>query len=124
MSNRPVTLSVAAAMLAAEAAVPLGLTVYIGYEILIGAGQDVMSGIALAAFCLLLGAAIGLIAWGLLRVRRWSRGPAVVTQIFVLPISVSMIQAHDYDWGVPLLAAAVIALVTVLAPRSTKALMD
>lgn len=54
---------------------------------------------------------------------RWSRGPSVVTQIFALPVAITLIQSAQYGFGVPLVVAAVAALVALLAPASTHALM-
>ncbi|GAA0965199.1 hypothetical protein GCM10009555_004060 [Acrocarpospora macrocephala] len=124
MSNRPVTLTVAAAVLALEGLTALVWGVYVGYEIVIGKAEDVPSALALAGFCVAVGAGFGWVALAVLRALRWSRGPAVVAQIFLIPLAVNLIQAEQYGWGIPLVAAAAIALVTLLAPQSTRALMD
>ncbi|WP_204046099.1 hypothetical protein [Acrocarpospora phusangensis] len=118
------TLTVAAAVLALEGLTALVLGGYVGYEIVIGAAEDVPSALALAGIGVAVGAGFGWVARAVLHAMRWSRGPAVVAQIFLVPLAITLIQAGQYIWGVPLVAAAAITLVTLLAPQSTHALMD
>ncbi|MGW5266468.1 hypothetical protein ACWEQG_36295 [Microbispora sp. NPDC004025] len=121
--GRPGTLTVATAVLAAEGLLALVLGGYVGVETVVGEPTDVITSIAVAGFGVLGGAALLWVARGLWLVLRWSRGPAVVTQIFALPVAISLIQSAQYAFGVPLIAAAAVALVTLLAPASTRALM-
>ncbi|WP_245658074.1 hypothetical protein [Microtetraspora malaysiensis] len=123
MSSRPMTLTVASAVVAVEGLVSLILGGYVAVETLIGQPSDMTTSIAVAAFGILAGLGLLWVAWGVLQVLRWSRGPGVLTQIFALPVAITLIQSQQYTYGVPLVLAAVIALVTLLAPPSTKALM-
>ncbi|GIH57262.1 hypothetical protein Mro02_41760 [Microbispora rosea subsp. aerata] len=113
----------AAAVLAAEGLLALVMGGYVGVETVIGKPTDLVTSIAVAGFGVLGGALLFWVAWGLWQVLRWSRGPAVVTQIFALPVALSLIQSAQYAFGVPLIAAAAVGLVTLLAPASTHALM-
>ncbi|GLW26893.1 hypothetical protein Mame01_69350 [Microbispora amethystogenes] len=122
-AGRPATLTVAAAVLAAEGLLAVVMGGYVGVEALIGKPTDLVTGLAVAGFGVLGGAALIWVAWGLWQVLRWSRGPAVVTQIFALPVAITLIQSAQYGFGVPLVVAAVVALVALLAPASTHALM-
>lgn len=122
MSNRPFTLVVAAALLALEGLTALALGGWVGYETLLGEAGDVMSSLVLAAFGLAVGAGLLWVAWGIVQVLRWSRGPAVVTQIFAVPVAITLIQSGQLGWGVPLIVTAAVILVTLLAPASTHAL--
>lgn len=122
-AGRPATIAVAAAVLAAEGLFALVLGGYVAVETLIGKPTDTVTSLAVAGFGLLTGAGLLWVAVGLWQMLRWSRGPAVVTQIFALPVAISLIQAEQYGYGVPLVAAVAVALVTVLAPPSTRALM-
>ncbi|MEV7808339.1 hypothetical protein AB0O28_35855 [Microbispora sp. NPDC088329] len=122
-AGRPATLTVAAAVLAAEGLLALVMGGFVGVETVIGQPTDLVTSIAVAGFGVLGGALLLWVAWGLWQVLRWSRGPAVVTQIFALPVAISLIQSAQYAFGVPLVAAAVVALVALLAPASTHALM-
>jgi hypothetical protein len=47
------------------------------------------------------------VAVGLARVRRWSRTPALLTQLFTGIIGIYLVQGHRYWLGVPGLALAV-----------------
>ncbi|WP_311932463.1 hypothetical protein [Microbispora sp. H11081] len=122
-AGRPGTLTVAAAVLAAEGLLALALGGYVAVETVIGEPTDLITSIAVAGFGVVGGVALLWVAWGLWLVLRWSRGPAVVTQIFALPVAISLIQSAQYAYGVPLVAAAVVALVMLLTPASTHALM-
>lgn len=122
VSNRPFTLVVAAALLALEGLTALALGGWVGYETLLGEAGDVMSSLVLAAFGLAVGAGLLWVAWGIVQVLRWSRGPAVVTQIFAVPVAITLIQSGQLGWGVPLIVTAAVILVTLLAPASTHAL--
>lgn len=123
MQNRPITLIVAAAVLGLEALACLVLGGYVGVETLMGNANDVGSSWIVAGFGVAVAAGLGWVAWGALTVQRWSRGPAVVTQIFAIPTAITLINADQLGWGIPVIAAAVVVLVTLLAPQSTTALM-
>nr|WP_169806448.1 hypothetical protein [Herbidospora sakaeratensis] len=123
MQNRPFTILVAAVVVAIEGLAAVAIGGWVAYETLLGGAGDVMSSLVLAAFALAVGAGLVWVAWGILQLMRWSRGPAVVTQIFAGLLAVTLIQAGQLAWGVPLIVAAVVILVTLLAPPSTHALM-
>lgn len=123
VQNRPFTLLVAAVAVAIEGLTAVAIGGWVAYETLIGAADDVMSSLVLAGFALAVGAGLVWVAWGILQLMRWSRGPAVVTQIFAVPLAISLIQAGQLAWGVPLIVAAAVILVTLLAPPTTHALM-
>jgi hypothetical protein len=122
-ARRPATLAVAAAVLAAEGVFALVLGGYVAVETLVGRPADLTSALVVAAFGVLLGLALLWVAWGVWQALRWSRGPGVVTQIFIVPVAISLIGAGQYVYGVPLVVLAAVALVALLAPPSTEALM-
>ena len=68
--------------------------------------------------------AIGLaaIAAGIVRVRPWSRTPAVMTQVFAVIIGIVLIQAGRLGWGLPALVFAAAGLAGLFAPTSFRAL--
>ncbi|MGW7480699.1 hypothetical protein ACWGH8_19115 [Nonomuraea muscovyensis] len=124
MSKRPLSLVVAAVVVALEGLVAVGLGGYVVVETLRGAAGDVTTAIAEAVFGLLIGAGLLWVAWGgLLRAERWGRAPAVLTQIFMIPVSVTLIQSDQPQLGIPLLAVALVGLVSLLAPPTTHALI-
>jgi hypothetical protein len=65
---------------------------------------------------------VGWVAWGITRLRPWSRTPAVMTQLFTVMIAIWLLQAHRYGWGVPALLLAIAALAGLFAPASLRAL--
>ena len=114
--GRPFTIVVAAALLALEALIALA---YAAVEI----GQVEMTRAALGIGVTILMACFGLllllVARGVFLGNRWSRGPAVATQLILLPIAWSF-RGGATTWAAIILAALAIAvLVGVLHPRST-----
>ncbi|MEV6038529.1 hypothetical protein AB0L65_45795 [Nonomuraea sp. NPDC052116] len=123
MSRRPVTLVIAAAIVALEGLVALGLGIYVAVETLVSTPGNLTTAIAESAFGVLVGAGLLWVAWGgLFRMERWGRSPGVLTQIFMVPISVTLIQSGQPQLGIPLIVIAVAGLATLLAPPTTHAL--
>ncbi|MBE1587428.1 hypothetical protein ACFPOI_36865 [Nonomuraea angiospora] len=123
MNRRPVTLVIAAAIVALEGLVALGLGVFVAVETLISTPANLTTAIAESAFGVLVGAGLLWVAWGgLFRMERWGRSPGVLTQIFMVPISVTLIQSGQPQLGIPLIVIAVAGLATLLAPPTTHAL--
>jgi hypothetical protein len=115
-------LRVAAAALAAEA---VGLCVVVILNVIDSVSGDswtAANAIAFIAVEAIVAAAVGWVAWGIVRVRPWSRTPAVMTQVFTILIAVWLLQAHRYGWGVPALLVAIAALAGLFAPASLRAL--
>ncbi|GAA2094291.1 hypothetical protein [Actinomadura alba] len=123
MTGRPITLTAAAAVEATEGIVALGFGFYVAWETIVGKPLDPASAIGVTLFAFLAGAGMLAVARGLLRAERWSRSPAVLTQLFALPVSVSMLQGEQYALGVPLIVLALAALVLVLCKPSNNALV-
>jgi hypothetical protein len=93
-----------------------------GVDTASGKSYHVNSGIAITVIGVLTAAALGYVAYGLARARRWSRTPALITQILTGLISIYVVQSRQYDWGVPGLVLAIAGLVLILVPPSTRAL--
>ena len=113
----------AAAVLAIEGITAVALGGYAGLETVVGSPADMGSSIAVSAFGVLIGAALLWVAWGLLHAARWSRAPGVVTQIFALPVAVSLVQSGQVVPGALLIAVALAGLAMVLAPATTRAII-
>ena len=116
LGRRPLTIVVAAAVLALEGLVGLA---YAGFEV----GQIRMSraevGVGVAILMAGFGVLLLAVARGVFRGKRWSRGPAVATQLILLPIAWSF-KGGSTTWvSVALGALAIAVLVGVLHPRST-----
>ena len=114
--RRPLTIIVAAALLALEA---LSALAYAALEV----GQIRMSRAVVGVGVTILMAAFGLLllltARGVFRGKRWSRGPAVATQLILLPLAWSFVGGSTTWVAVALAAVAVATLVGLLHPRST-----
>ncbi len=116
LGRRPVTIVIAAVSLALEGLLGLGYAgVALGQVRMSRAAVGVGVAILMAGFGLLL----LLVARGVFLGRRWSRGPAVVAQLILLPIAWSF-RGGGTTWiSVTLAALAIAVLVGVLHPRST-----
>jgi hypothetical protein len=114
--RRPVTIVVAAISLALEALIALG---YAALEI----GQVRVSravvGVGVAILMACFGVFLLFVARSVFRGKRWSRGPAVATQLILLPLALSFAGGWTTWVSVGLAALAIAVLVGVLHPRST-----
>jgi len=115
-------LRVAAVVQAAESVLVLVATVLAGVDAATGQSYHVSSGIALTVIGLVAVAALGLVAAGLARARRWSRTPAVLTQLFAGIVGIYLLQGHRLDWGLALVVLAVLGFAMLRSPPSLRAL--
>ena len=122
MPHSPPTLRVAAVVQAAESALILLASVLAGVDAAAGRSYHVNSGIALTIIGVCAVAALGLVAAGLARARRWSRTPALLTQLFAGIVGIYLLQGHRLDWGLALLVLAVLGFAALLSPPSMRAL--
>lgn len=76
-------------------------------------------GVGVAAVMIGYGLVLVAVARGVLRGRRWSRGPAVATQLILLPIAWSFRGAPTTVVGLVIGVVAIVVLVGLLNPRST-----
>src|SRR5207248_5087073 len=116
------TLRVAAVVQAAESVLVLVATVLAGVDAATGQSYHVSSGIALTVIGVAAVAALGFVAAGLARARRWSRTPALLTQLFAGIVGIYLLQGHRYEWGGPALALSAAGFVALLVPPSMQAL--
>jgi hypothetical protein len=70
------------------------------------------------------GAGLALCAWGLRRRRRWSRSPALVWQLLMIPVGWYQMQGGLRWLGVPLVAVSALAAILLVLPASAEALHD
>jgi hypothetical protein len=118
LGSRPITLVAAAILVAIEALIAVG---YAATEI----GQIRMSravmGVGVAVLMACFGLLLLLVARGVYLGRRWSRGPAVATQLILLPVAWSFWGGATTWVSITLAGLAIAVLVAVLHPRSTAA---
>ena len=124
MPQSPPTLRAAAVVQAAESALILLATVLAGVDAAAGRSYHVNSGIALTVIGVAAVAALGLVAAGLARARRWSRTPALLTQLFAGIVGIYLLQGHRLDWGLALVVLAVLGFAALLSPPSLRALTE
>jgi hypothetical protein len=122
LPQRPPTLAGAAVIQGIEAAGVFAASVLAGVDAAGGQSYHNNSGIALTLIGICTAIVLGYVATGVARVRPWSRTPALLTQLFCGIVSIYLVQASRYDWGVPGLVLAIAGFVTLLAPASTRAL--
>ena len=122
MGHSPASLRVAAVVQAAESAVVLVATVLAAIDTAAGRSYHRSSGIALTVIGVAVAAALALVAVGLARARRWSRTPALLTQLFFGIVGIYLLQGHRLDWGVASVVLAVAGFAALLAPPSLRAL--
>jgi hypothetical protein len=122
MGQRPPVLRAAAVIQAAESAVVLLATVLSGIDTAAGRSYQAGSGIALTAIGAVCAAGLAAVAAGLARASRWSRTPALLTQLFVGIIGIYLLQSRRLDWGVVSVALAAAGFAALLAPASLRAL--
>jgi len=65
---------------------------------------------------------LGLVARGLRAGRRWTRTPALLTQLFTGIVAIYLLQAPRYDWGIPALVLALAGFAMLFAPASMQLL--
>ncbi len=112
----------AAIVQAAEAAGVLAASILAGIDTGSGRSYERASGIALTLIGIGTAAALGLVARGLQRGRRWSRTPALLTQLFSGVVAIYLLQAGRYDWGIPAVLLAIGGFAALLAPASVETL--
>jgi hypothetical protein len=115
-------LRAAAAVQGAESVLVLVATVLAGVDAATGQSYHVSSGIALTVIGVAAAAALALVTAGLARARRWSRTPALLTQLFAGIVGIYLLQGHRFDWGLALVVLAILGFAALLSPPSLRAL--
>jgi hypothetical protein len=116
VDRRPLTIVLAAIFLALEALIAMG---YAATEVVQVHLSRAAVGVGVATLMAVFGLLLLLVARGVFRGNRWSRGPAVATQLILLPIAWSFRGGATTWVSVVLAALAIAVLVGVLHPRST-----
>ena len=122
MPQSPPTLRAAAVVQGAESVLVLVATILAAVDAAAGQSYHVSSGIALTVIGVVAVAALALVAAGLARARRWSRTPALLTQLFAGIVGIYLLQGHRLDWGLALVVLAVLGFAALLSPPSLRAL--
>ncbi|MGW0732939.1 hypothetical protein [Streptomyces sp. NPDC002851] len=121
---RPGRLTAAAALAALEGIALVVGGVAMSLQGFAGKADSVEQAVTGGVTMIVLAAIPLLAARGLLKLRRWSRGPAIITQILALPVAWQLLQADSVaiPAGIALAVVAVTALVLLVNPATTEAL--
>ena len=122
MGHSPPALRAAAGVEAAEAAIVLVAAVLAGIAAGAGRSYQLSSCIAITVIGVASAVALAVVASGLARARRWSRTPALLTQLFVGIVGIYLLQGQRLAWGVPSVVLAAAGFAALLAPASLRAL--
>nr|WP_296075759.1 hypothetical protein [uncultured Actinoplanes sp.] len=117
--DSPVTLRTAVGLLYLEAAGMVALTVALIVEV---ARSRTSVAVGLAVMAALAAVAVFFVARSLGQLRRGSRGPAVVVQLFVIASGGFLVQTGPLWLGIVLIVLGAIIGVLVVLPSSTRAL--
>jgi hypothetical protein len=118
----PATVRVLAAIVAVEAVGVLYASVLAALDTGGGKAYQLSSGIAITVIGACTAAGLGLVARSLRSGRRWTRTPALLTQLFTGIVGIYMVQAPRYSWGIPALLLAVAGFAMLFAPASMQVL--
>jgi hypothetical protein len=120
---RTATLTAAAAVECVEVAGILVAAILAGIATAQGKSYQNASGIAITLIGIGAVVALSFVGYGLAKARRWSRTPALLTQLFTGIIGIYLVQGARYWWGVPALVLSVAGFVLLLVPPSIRALL-
>jgi hypothetical protein len=80
------------------------------------------SGIAITLIGIATAIALAFVARALRAGRRWSRTPAMLTQLFTGIVAIYLIQSGRLDWGIPVIVVAIVGLAALFSPASIELL--
>jgi hypothetical protein len=100
----------------------LAAAVYAGVSASEGKSYQNSSGIALTAIGVGTAVVLALVAAGLARVRRWSRTPALLTQLFTGIVGIYLVEGDRLWMGALALGLSVAGFALLLLPPSLRAL--
>ena len=118
----PRAVRVAAVVQAVEAVGVLVAALIAGFDALTGKSYHRASGVAITLIGIATALLLAYVARGLSGGRRWSRTPAMLTQLFIGIVAIYMIQAPRLEWGIPAIAVAITGFGALLAPASIELL--
>lgn len=109
----------AAAAVAIEGVALIGLSIGVAIHGLTGHPSSVGRAEASAVFGVLTGLLLLFLARSIDRARRWARTPVILLQLLALPVTLALLEAGAYAYGVPLALLSIGTLV-LLAQRGAR----
>jgi len=126
MSTLPVSVRLAAGLLAVQAVAVTAITIYLVYAEFAhrsGTTGDTKSlGWAVVGFAAIGSLLLGLLTWGVARLKRWARDLAVATQLILLAPAYYMIEGELPWLGVIVGAIALAIVAFAVLPSTNRAL--
>ena len=120
--RRPLSVALAAVVQAVQSVLVLAAAVYAGVSAIQGKSYQNSSGIALTVIGIGTAAFLALVAAGLARVRRWTRTPALLTELFTGIIGIYLVQGGRVWMGAAAIALSVAGFTLLLVPPSLRTL--
>jgi hypothetical protein len=118
------TLRLCAVLVAVEALGLLVAAAAVAVELVVSSASDALGAAVLAALAAVAGLGLALVARGLARRGRWSRAPALVTNLILLPVGYGLVQSGRWYAGLPIMALGLAVLVLLFHPATNAALDD
>ena len=114
----------AAAAVAVEGVGLIGLSIGLAIHGVTGHPSSLALAEASAVFGVLAGLVFLLLARGIYRVRPWARTPVILLQLLALPVTLALLEAGAYAYGVPLGLLSIGTLVLLAQRDARKAFED
>ena len=122
MSTLPVSLRLAVGLLAAQAIAVTAIFCYLVYAEVTAPAADKGLGWAVVGFAGFGAVLLGLLAWGVARLKRWARDVAVAAQLILLAPAYYMIQS-ELPWLGVIVGTIALAIITLsVLPATNRAL--
>jgi peptidoglycan/LPS O-acetylase OafA/YrhL len=122
--TRSSTLPLAALIVAVQGLAVLALGFALLVNSVVGNPDSLVGAIFIGVLAAMGGAGLLLCAWGLRRRRRWSRSPALVWQLLMIPVGWYQVQGGLRWLGLSLVGVSALGALLLLVPATTQALQD
>jgi hypothetical protein len=122
--TRSSTLPLAALIVAVQGLAVLTLGFALLVNSVVGNPDSLVGAIFIGVLAAMGGAGLLLCAWGLRRRRRWSRSPALVWQLLMIPVGWYQVQGGLRWLGLSLVGVSALGALLLLVPATTQALQD
>jgi hypothetical protein len=101
-----------------EAVGVLAASVAAGFATANGHSYQLASGVAITIIGVVTAIGLALVARAVRSGRRWSRTPALLTQLFTGIVAFYLIESGRLDLGIPAILLAIVGLIALLTPAS------